>query len=190
LKNRRNIFAIVRWRHTEQGFELSWPLLHLLSGPARITLLGAIALWLGCVAILAFAKGLSPLAAAALMNSLDLPSIVFYSIVILIPASTLIVLFDFVLLKRLVINSKKVVLRKPWGATQSWPRSNLTDVSYEITQSESLDGDGHNVHTRFELILNDGSSEEYIEVGGTMSPATARELHKQMKRYTRKTKNL
>ena len=185
MKNRRNIFAIVRWTHTERQFDLSWPVLHFFSYLGRGVLLGIVVLWLFVVLIVAYLEESSFAEAAELINSIAPPWI----IVILVSISVVVLILDFVLRKHLRIDSKTITLRQPWAITRSWPRSSLTDVNIEVETVRSWDDFDTFVWldelSYVQMVLRNNASKEQVAIGGMMSARVAEDLANQIKKYIR-----
>lgn len=169
--------------HTDRQFDLSWPVLYFLSYKARGVLLGLIVLWPVVVFLIAYLQESSFEKAATLINSIAPPWI----IVILASTSVVVFVLDFVLRKRLRIDSQTITLRQPWAIARRWPLSSLADVTFEVNRMYTWDDFhsfcGSNDLSYVHMVLCNSSSQEQVTVGGTMSANVAEDLANQIKKY-------
>lgn len=182
MKNRGNVFSIVRWKHRNGTLSVSWPLLHYVSLYARIAIVCILVCPPLALAALAYVqhKPYSQLIERATSSSP--PS----WLVIVITISLVVAFLDFVLRNQLRISPQEVVFRRPWGSVRTWPRNRLAGVQCELHQIEATSDTGPTTIGIVQLILcDDDGVRERLEVGGSLHQGIAEELVGQIGHYTR-----
>lgn len=179
MSNRQSILAIMRWKHSEQGFQLSWPLLHVCSYWARAIVVFMMVCGSVGFLLLLYSKDVSILEALERLKSLS-PS---RPLLFVMALPWVILVLDFVCRYRLHITAEDVVLRRPWGTTRTWPRSTLVGAQFEIHVPDPAEPIRSKVAI-VQLIFRSDSGSERVGVGGSMFPGVARRLADQLGYYT------
>jgi len=180
MKDRRNVLSIVRWKHRQQSFDLSWPLLHFVSFFARAMIICVLVCPPLGLALIAYGQDMSLGEVTTRLTTIKPPA--WLLVVIVVPF--VIAFLDFVLRNRLRITPLEVEFRRPWGTKRIWSRSSLVGVQCDFHQIETSSS-GTTKMGHVQLILSNHQDRERLDIGGSLYHGIARELTKEVGHYTR-----